>query len=722
MTSVLLLGLATLASAPQTDQAQPIAVPQAVSLRTTDKIKLDGRLDEAAWAAATPIGPLVQRVPHELQPASEEAEVRVLYDTDNLYVGIVCRDREAKAIVSTQLARDSDLGVDDYVVVVVDPFFDKRNGFFFQVNPAGARSDGQISNNQERASYNWDGIWNAATHRTGDGWSVEMAIPFKTLRFKPGQATWGLNVERQIKRKQEQDRWAAPRQNVWITNLAEAGLLGGLEGLQQGKGWELRPYASGGQEQGDGTGKAGLDVTKNITPNLTAVLTVNTDFAETEADARQVNLTRFPLFFPEKRQFFLEGAGTYDVAGLGTRNVDLIPFFSRSIGLIEGQEVPLLAGAKVAGRVGNYNIGFLDVETRKVDGLQLDEGERNLAKQNLLVARVSRNLFTQSQVGFIVTRGNPEGTGDNNLIGADLRLATSTFKGGKNLSLDLWGMRTDAAPLGVDHAFGARLDFPNDLWDVSLNFKRIGENFRPALGFLPRAGILKLSPGVAFQPRPGKWGIRQFFFELEPDYITNLRGRLENWRVFTAPFNVRTESGEHLEWNWIPQFEHLDAPFEITTGVIVPPGSYRFTRYRAEVNTAEKRPWVVDLAFRYGGFYDGHLKQLEGALTLKPSTHVLLKLGGEWNDVDLPEGPFKTRIYAVTFEYNFSPNVTWANLVQYDSESRLLGAQSRFRWILRPGNDLFLVVNRGWEKRVTDGDYIPTFDRASAKLQYTFRF
>ena len=197
---------------------------------------------------------------------------------------------------------------------------------------------------------------------------------------------------------------------------------------------------------------------------------------------------------------------------------------------------------------------------------------------------------------------------------------------------------------------------------------------------------------------------------------------MENWIVFTAPFNVRTESGEHLEWNWIPQFEHLDEPFEISPGIVVPPGSYRFTRYRAEVNTAQKRPWVVDLAYRYGGFYGGHLKQLAGALTLKPSTHVFLELSGEWDDVDLPDGAFTTRIYSVRFDYDFSARVTWANLVQYDSESRLLGAQSRFRWTLRPGNDLFLVVNRGWEKREVDGDYIPTFDKGSAKLQYTFRF
>jgi hypothetical protein len=309
------------------------------------------------------------------------------------------------------------------------------------------------------------------------------------------------------------------------------------------------------------------------------------------------------------------------------------------------------------------------------------------------------------------------------MVGADVRLATSTFRGDKNLSLDLWAARTDdEASRRADWAYGGRLDYPNDLWDVALNFKHIGEAFVPALGFLPRAAINKLNLGIAFQPRPGRWGIRQFFFELRPEYITDLSGRVQNWRVFTAPFNLRTESGEHLEWNWIPQFEHLDFPFEITEGVVIPAGSYTFTRYRAEVNTAEKRPWVFDLELNYGGFYDGDLSQLAATITLKPSTHIHFELGTELNDVALPAGSFQTRIFEVRFDYNFSANVTWANLVQYDSESRLLGAQSRFRWILRPGNDLFLVLNRGWENRELDSVLVPSFDKGSVKIQYTFRF
>jgi hypothetical protein len=240
------------------------------------------------------------------------------------------------------------------------------------------------------------------------------------------------------------------------------------------------------------------------------------------------------------------------------------------------------------------------------------------------------------------------------------------------------------------------------------------------MGFVPRTGIRKSDAYIAFQPRPERFGVRQFFFELEPTVITNLHGRVENWRVFTAPFNLRTESGEHLEWNYIPTFEHLDLPFEIQPGIVIPPGSYRWTRYRTEVNTATKRPWVVDFAFRYGSFYDGTLRQYQPALTLKPNRHLALGLEMERNEGSLPQGDFVTQIYSARVDYNFSPDITSANLVQYDSVTRILGVQSRFRWILRPGNDLFIVVSRGWFRRF-DGDFLPSFDRGSAKLQYTFR-
>jgi hypothetical protein len=684
-------------------------------------IRVDGVLDEGEWLRSTPIGPLLQRDPVEGSAASEATEVRVAFDRDNLYFGITCGDGTPSGIVATQLGRDANLDVDDWVMVVLDPFYDQRNGFLFSVNPVGARADGQISNNAPEPSLEWDGIWDARVRITPEGWVAEIAIPFKTLRFKPGQATWGLNVERQIKRRQEHDRWASARNDIWVTNLAAAGRLSGLEGAQQGRGLDIRPYVSGGEQNSDGTAKAGLDVVKSLTPNLTASLTVNTDFAETEVDARQVNLTRFPLFFPEKRTFFLEGAGVYDVAGLsGARGEgpppDLLPFHSRTIGLYRGQEIPILAGGKLYGRQSGFNVGALDVLTR---GTSVSGGE--LASQNLLALRLSRNLFEQSWIGVIATRGDPSGAGDNTLLGVDARLATSRFRGGQNLSLDLFALRTDdTASARTAYAYGLRVEYPNDLWNASLGFKEIGEGLRPALGFVPRTGIRKVDGGVAFQPRPGRFGVRQVSLGARPQLVTNLAGRTESWDVFTSLPEIQLESGEHLAFNWVPAHERLEEPFEIQPGVVVPPGSYSWSRYQAEVSSATKRAWVVEAALWWGGFYGGSLRQVEAELTLKPSTHVALALQMERNDARLPQGDFVAQVFSARLDYNASPNITWSNLVQYDSDSRILGFQSRFRWILRPGNDLFLVVSRGWYRRF-DGDYLPSFDQGSAKLQYTIR-
>jgi Domain of unknown function (DUF5916) len=694
-------------------------VPSTAVVRTVATIDVDGHLDEPEWQTVASIGPLRQSEPLEDQPATEATDVRIVFDDDALYFGIDCRDRDPGGIVASQLTRDVDLDVDDRITIILDPFFDHRNGFFFQVNPSGARTDGQVSNNAETLSRDWDGIWDAAARITAAGWQAEIRIPFKTLRFKPGQAAWGLNIERQIKRKQEIDRWAAPRRNIWIGNLAEAGHLEGLADVRQGLGLDVRPYLSGGDENNDSDFDGGIDVFKNVTPNLNAAVTVNTDFAETEADIRQVNLTRFPLFFPEKRAFFLEGAGVFDVAGTAN-STDILPFFSRRIGLLDDITVPILVGAKVSGRQSDYNIGLLNVETASLHDPALEGGF--VDRQNLLALRVSRNLLQQSWIGGILTHGNPTGAGSNTLIGADARFATSTFRGDKNLTLELYALRTaDEATSKSDGAGGFRLDYPNDTWDVALSWKQIGDSFAPALGFVPRVGIRKTTLGIAFQPRPKRWGIRQFFFELRPEYITNLENRVENWRVFTAPFNVLTESGEHLEWNVIEEFEHLDAPFEIATGIVIPPGSYRWTRYRVEVNTATKRAWVVDFAWWYGGFYDGTLRQLEFGLTLKPNTHVSVSGRLERNDISVAQGQFDTRLVTLRGDYNFTPNVSWANLLQYDTESRIAGVQSRFRWILKPGNDLFIVLNRGWYREF-DGSYSPSFNRESVKLQYTFRF
>jgi hypothetical protein len=678
-------------------------------------VKLDGRLGEAAWAGAVPIGALTQTEPDEGTAPSEATEVRVLRDDDHLYFGIRCFDRNPGGIAATKIGRDGELEGDDHVMVVLDTFGDRRNGFFFAVTPRGARAEGQISNNSESLNFDWDGIWDAAARVDGGGWTAELAIPFKTLRFRTEVAAWGLNVQRYVARRQETDRWTAARRDVWISNLSEAGRLEGLAGARQGRGLDVRPYLSGGEEDGQGEAKVGGDVFKNVTPNLTASLTLNTDFAETEADDRQVNLTRFPLFYPEKRSFFLEGAGIYEVASLGSANSDLLPFYSRRIGLLRGEEVPILAGLKASGRVDRWNVGLLDVETRQQDGLGLD-------RQNLLAARVSRNVLRQSFVGALVTHGNPSGDGSNTLAGVDAHLATSTFRGRENLSLDLYAFVTDDGASGrKGHAWGGKLDYPNDLWDGALSFKEIDRDFRPALGFVARTGIRKTNLKVDFMPRPGRLGIRQLFFEASGQYVTDTSGRVLDWMVMTTPVGVRTESGEELRLGWISQFERLDEPFEIQPGIVIPPGDYHYTAWIAGVETASRRRWVAEIETRWGSFYDGDMTRVEARLVLKPSPNLLVSAEGEWSRGELPAGRFTAKVLAGRLEANFSPDLGWSNLVQYDSDSRELGFQSRLRWRIRPGSDLFVVFNRGWIHE-EDGAFRPYFDRGSAKVQHTFRF
>jgi hypothetical protein len=694
--------------------------PEARALDSRERIRIDGKLDEAAWKSAAPIGDLTQVLPKQGETPSERTDVRVLVDNESLYFGITCYDQTPSAIIATQLTRDADLDVDDNISVVLDPFFDHRNGFFFEVNPAGARADGQISNSAEFVSLDWDGIWNAHARITDEGWVAEIVIPFKTLRFKPGQSTWGLNIQRVIKRYNETDRWAGARQDIWLTNLAEAGQLEGLPEARQGMGLDIRPYGLiVRKEANDWKVDGGLDVSKNLAPNLNASLTVNTDFAETEVDARQVNLTRFDLFYPEKRAFFLEGAGVFDIATGNPMMPDLIPFFSRRIGLIESdgisREVPIIAGGKITGRQSRFNIGLMDVQTDEVD-------EIGLKGQNLLAARVSRDFWRQSYVGGIITHGNPSGLGDNTLIGADARFATSSFRDNKNLSLSLCLFRTsDEFSDTADYAGGFSIDYPNDRWFANLSWKQIGENFNPALGFVPRTGIRKTNAMFMFRPRPEKGGIRQLTFHAFPELITNLDNRVDNWRVDISPFEVEFNSGDLFEIQVSPQFERLPFPFPISRQVTVPAGSYQFTRYGVSIESATKRRWVVNFESNFGNFYNGTRRDLEFELTLKPSRHLLLGLGTERADVDLVQGKFFMQLFSLRANYNFSPNVSWANLIQYDNESRILGFQTRFRWILQPGNDLFLVLNRGWFKTY-DHEYVSSFDRGTVKLQYTFRF
>ncbi len=574
------------------DQADSVAVSSSRITRIRSHIALDGLLTESVWADTQPIDEIRQREPHPGQEASERTEVKLLYDDRNIYIGVRCFDSEPGRIIATQMARDSDLSADDKIEIVIDPFHDHRNGYYFATNPAGALVDALIIENGQMMNLQWDSIWNVHTARFEQGWSAEFEIPFKTLSFRAGQKTWGFNFSRTIKRKIEEDRWSSPRLDVKFQQVSLAGNVEGLSEVGQGIGLDLRPFVSGdaihyADSNSDAlVGKPGGDIFYNITPSLKWSTTINTDFGETEVDDRQINLTRFPLFFPEKRAFFLENAGIFNFGVPNPFFSELMPFFSRNIGVAGNQEVPITAGTKLTGKAGRFDIGVMDVQTRDGGGV---EG------RNFLVTRVKRNLFSQSYVGGIFTNGNPTNPASSQTYGADLNLATSNFLGSnRNFQVTTYFLKTvNEGIKRKDRAYGFAVSYPNDLWNGTIDWSQIEENFRPELGFVMRPKTRKLRIDATFSPRPKNFlNIRQMYHEFRFNRYFRLDyGKTESWQLRVAPVNYLFNSGDRVEMNCAPTFERLFEKFEIAKGVVLPAGDYRFDRYRLEFETASKRPW-----------------------------------------------------------------------------------------------------------------------------------
>jgi hypothetical protein len=705
---------------------------KAVISRSASQITIDGVLDEPDWEAAKPIGEIRQREPLEGEKASEPTEVKLLYDSQNLYIGVMCFDSDPTHIIGTQMSRDAELSADDRIEILIDSYGDRRNAFYFATNPLGALVDALIIENGQ-INKEWDAIWLARTRRTERGWSAEFAIPFKSLGFHQAHQVWGFNFSRTIQRKLEEDRWASPRLDLEFFQVSEAGEIAGFDNIQQGTGLDVRPYLSNRELRDSSLGneasvKAGADIFYNITPSLKWTTTINTDFGETEVDTRQINLTRFPLFFPEKRAFFLENAGAFSFLN-SDEEADVIPFFSRRIGLLEGEEVPMPAGTKLTGKAGDYDVGLLAVRSGATDLV----GAKGFA-----VARVKRSFLKQSYVGGIFTSGDPAGAGSSRTLGGDFRLFTSNFlEKDQNFGIDGFLLKTSDAgasassadrvtPVnGSSDSFGVGVRYPNDLWNVSVDWKKIGTNFRPALGFAPRTDVRKLNIEAEFGPRPKDFfNVRQMFQELIITRFVNLsHEQTESWRVFMAPVKYDFNSGDHFELNYAAQFERLFEPFEIAQGVTLPTGDYRFDRWCVQFNSASKRRWQFDHESWFGEFWSGHANQFETGFQYKVAPHFQTGITLEQTFARLAEGNFVAGLFVLRADYSVSPLLTFFNLVQFDNEGRNLGWQSRARWTLRPGNDAFLVFGQGWLHDEARGlSFHATDTKIAGKVQYTFRF
>jgi hypothetical protein len=682
---------------------------------------LDGKLNDPVWDSAISFSGFRMVEPSTGSEPTEKTRVLIIYDNNNLYIGIRCYDSEPRKIAANSMQHDnSEERTEDQISILLDPFQNKRSGYLFIVNPKGARSEGYSTG--EHYTLAWDGIWDAKSRIDEEGWTTEIRIPFKTISFNPRLNEWGINIERYIARKQEVIRFSGISLNSFFSNPAAAGILSGIDSINQGLGITFRPYALGsikhtGADSNSVSNElnSGFDLYKNITPNLVAAITYHTDFAETEVDDRQLNLTRFPLFYPEKRTFFLEGSDIFDFAS--GSSADFIPFFSRRIGLNDSASVPLLWGAKVFGKVGNTNISALDVQSDRAG---------KIPSQNMFATRISQNILKESKAGIIVTNGNPSGE-KNTLAGADFNYITSRFMGSRNFSTSVWGVKNwNESKGGNKNAFGLKIDYPNDLLDMAVVYNFYGDSLNPGLGFLPRKACNYLYYGVAYMPRPKKgWlgkTVRQWYFEFRVDNYWDLYGHLESRSIFTAPINLRTQSGEHLEFNIIPNREVLPEDFEVSQGVVIPKAEYSFVNYRAEFNSAGYRKAQLDLSYRFGQFYSGTYDDLEAGVALKLNGYATFRLGANIIRGDLPEGKFSENVYQAKLNLYITPNLGMNNELQYDDVSNLMGYNGRFFWQIRPGNIIYLVYNnnliRQWDP---ESSFRRQEDEISLKIQLSLR-
>lgn len=689
---IALLTLGSLHTSTTLSAAEKLRI-QSQSLEDGPPPQLDGVLDDDCWQKATVISSFSQVFPLEGATPSERTEIRFLHDHRHLYIAIRCYDRERAKITARELQRDSFEGesfpADDFIQIVLDPFGRERDGYLFAVNPLGAMTDGRIENGTV-TMVEWDGLWDARARIDEQGWVAEIKIPFDSLSFDPSKENWGVNVQRIIRRREEMIRLVQPSQSRdgdWLSKIAS---LEGLSQIDQGLGFELRPhsifrYTDNRNTGTDSSFDAGFDASWMITPAMTATVTVNTDFAEAEADVRQVNLSRFPLFFPEKRSFFLRDAPYFSFPGNGGL---VTPFFSRTIGRsIEGAPVDILAGGKFTGRAGPYTFGLLDVQQRGYDGMD---------DKNLLAARVTRELSDDVTLGLLVTNGNPYADGDNTVLGTDVIWRTTEFMGDKNLDASVWFLGSDDSQSGHDAAFGTTAYYTNEPWAIYGSLSQIGRDFNPALGFLSRQGVREYLLDISYRHPVNKNGLRSFSMTVIPYLITNLDNKVESAEHTIPGVRWTWDSGDEIGF-WVDhKQEQLFEDFELRPGINIPTGNYTFHTVNGEYIGAKSRTVSASIGFEAGEFYEGKELTWWTGLDYRPSSHVHAAINYNQYGINLPQGDFTTHLITVELNLALNSRLSWNTLAQYDNESETFGVNSRLRWTVRPGTDVHLIVNQGY--------------------------
>lgn len=704
MTVEALLAL-LLAAAPPADPAVVTVDHVLRAPRLATPPTIDGRIGEDEWAGAAEASGFVQLEPHSGAPSTEPTRLWVGYDGANLYLAVRADDDEPGKVVGASLSRDGDLTYDDTVEVILDTNGDHRTGFLFATNPLGVQVDALVRAEGEEVNYDWDGIWSSRATRDEKGYSVELAIPFRTLRFpqRPVQ-TWGFNVARVIPRKREVTFWKPMSLDYGYYaryKVSELGTLTGLEGLEPGRKWVVKPYVLGGYEDQNpvessgGTADGGADVKWNLTTDLTADFTLNTDFAEAEADSQEVNLTRFPLLFPEKREFFLEGASLFY---FGERPVpyqldpDTQLFFSRRIGLTDdgGRPIPVLGGAKLTGRLGGYEVGMLHLTTGEKTFQELDGGSFTEPRTNYTVVRLKRELGRRASVGVLGLSADPSGPDYNRLAGLDwdVTLRDHLKTGGFFAQSFAPGIEQD------DWSGYADVDWDSKHWRGRLAYLEIGDEFTDELGFIPRDGIRKWRvhvDNILWPDTENFLNIRQAWFTYGLQYITDRQDNLET-RINTLQFNTWLNNNAGVAFKAFDNLEVITEPFEISPGVVIPPGEYGFQNFFFGFNTDYTKPLGGAGHLTWGEFWDGHLVQTLYAITFRPVRGLLNAVIYQRTDAELESGDFTVDLAVAELSYAFTPRLVAQGVYQWRSDQNR-HVKALLRWTYQPGADLYVVYD-----------------------------
>jgi hypothetical protein len=694
-----------------------VAPAQVNPVYIADQIRLDGRLTEPAWDRAEIITGFTQKELKEGAPATEKTEVRIMYDDEKIYIGFFCYDSEPDKIVHKLLKRDDNLKYDDSVDIVIDTYNDSRMGYIFSTNPNGIMFDGTLQAvGTVKLNSNWDGIWDVRSYIGDSGWSCEIEIPFKTLRFpNKDMQEWGINFKRVIARKNEESLWRNWRRNEGIIELSRIGTITLDRTLASGRQVDIKPYVLTGaeKERGEKTGdtfKYGVDVKYGITNNTTLDLTTNTDFAQIESDQEVINLTRHKISYPEKRDFFLEGADTFDFSQ-GRMKM----FYSRSIGLSPDRELlPILAGAKLTQKAGDYRLGAISVQT----------GEKNgVPSTNYSAVRFKKDILKQSFIGMIATSVYDENGHDNQLIASDLGYKTTSFLGGNNLEIQgyLGFSMTDGD--GSDSR-AARLSFtlPNDTYRFRTLYHAREKDFNPGVGFADRLGVQEYLVGYDLTPRVNVPYIKKLLFSpLFYKSYNDMQNTMMSSTLRISPFGFVTESDDEFTVLVTRQFEFHDETFDLFEDVTIPVGEYDWWQTEMTFVSSKRRTIAFDTSFLTGDYYNGTRMGYDMECIFKTNSFYSLSADVRYNSIDTFGRSFETKEVGSHLTLDFSTRLFTTTFIQWNNETKEMNANFRLHYIPKIGSDIYIVYNHLMDESAEDR--FTTLQKAGMfKVDYTFRY